>query len=320
MGVSIALCTYNGERFLGQQLDSIAAQERPPDELVVSDDCSTDRTAEMVRRFAETAPFPVRLSVNRDNVGSTRNFSAAIQRCRHEFILLADQDDVWLPRKVAALESALSESDAVGFACSDAVRINDCSQPIPGSLWDAIRFSRRERRLMREGRSFKVLSRRNTVTGATMAFRAKFKDWLLPVPAEWVHDGWIALLIAAVAECRLVEEPLLFYRQHAGQQLGEQRRGLYRQYLAAKAMSQGDFRHTANAFALACERLKDAGDALRVPDAAERLNEKVRHWDARTRMRNADVRRLPLILREIVAGRYRRCSLGWKCVAQDLFL
>jgi len=320
MGLSVALCTYNGERFVEQQLKSIATQDRLPDELVVSDDCSSDRTVEIIERFAETAPFPVRLSVNRDTVGSTRNYCAAISRCQEEIIFLSDQDDVWLPRKVATVERSLIHSDAVGFVFSDAVRIDDRSQPIGQTLWQAIRFSSRERRLMSAGRNFEVLVRRNTVTGATMAFRAKFKDWILPIPSEWVHDGWIALLISAFAECRLVDEPLVLYRQHADQQLGEQRRNFYRQYRVAKSMTQSDFRSTANAYALACERLTRAGDELRVRDAVARLNDKVRHWDARVRMRNAEVRRLPLILKEIAAGRYRRCSLGWKCIAQDLFL
>lgn len=74
MRLSVALCTYNGERFLREQLDSIATQTRPPVELVVSDDRSTDGTRQLVESFATAAPFPVRLRFNDVNVGSTRNF------------------------------------------------------------------------------------------------------------------------------------------------------------------------------------------------------------------------------------------------------
>ncbi|MBC7931137.1 MAG: glycosyltransferase, partial [Rubrivivax sp.] len=95
--LSIAMCTYDGGRYLAEQLASIAAQTRAPDELVVCDDRSRDETTSIVRRFAETAPFPVRLYVNEQNLGSTRNFEKAIGLCEGELIALSDQDDVWLP-------------------------------------------------------------------------------------------------------------------------------------------------------------------------------------------------------------------------------
>src|SRR3954470_17842517 len=94
---SVAMCTYNGARFLGEQLASVAAQTRPPDELVVCDDRSTDETASLVRDFAAAAPFRVRLHVNERNLGSTRNFERAVSLCEGDLIALSDQDDEWLP-------------------------------------------------------------------------------------------------------------------------------------------------------------------------------------------------------------------------------
>src|SRR3954470_19039846 len=85
---SVAMCTYNGARFLGAQLASVAAQTRPPDELVVCDDRSTDETADIVRAFASRAPFPVRLHVNEENLGSTKNFERALSFCEGEVIVL----------------------------------------------------------------------------------------------------------------------------------------------------------------------------------------------------------------------------------------
>src|SRR5215207_2518174 len=98
--ISIALCTYNGEQYLQQQLDSFVAQSRPPDELVVCDDRSTDRTVPIVEDFAKRAPFRVELVINETNLGSTRNFEKAIGLCTGDIIFLADQDDVWLPEKL----------------------------------------------------------------------------------------------------------------------------------------------------------------------------------------------------------------------------
>src|SRR5215217_714545 len=105
---SVAMCTYNGARFVAEQLASIAAQTRPPDELVVCDDRSTDATIAYVREFARTAPFPVRIFENEKNVGSTKNFERALELCEGDFIAFGDQDDVWLPEKLRKLEDALA--------------------------------------------------------------------------------------------------------------------------------------------------------------------------------------------------------------------
>src|SRR4051794_15860948 len=94
---SVAMCTYNGARFIGAQLASVAAQTRTPDELIVCDDRSTDETVAIVQKFADSAPFRVRLHVNEENLGSTKNFERAVSLCEGDLIALCDQDDVWLP-------------------------------------------------------------------------------------------------------------------------------------------------------------------------------------------------------------------------------
>ena len=98
MKISVAMCTFNGSRYLEEQLGSVAQQSLSPFELVVCDDGSTDATVEIVHRFALRSPFPVYLHQNVTNLGSTRNFEQAIQLCRGEAIALCDQDDYWLPR------------------------------------------------------------------------------------------------------------------------------------------------------------------------------------------------------------------------------
>src|SRR5437899_4187103 len=144
--ISVALCTYNGDRFLAEQLSSILNQERLPDELVLCDDRSMDATLAMARRFAEAAPFPMRIEANASNLGSTRNFAQAIELCRGDIVVLADQDDVWFPHKLAVLERALLDDPGAGFAFSDAEMVDEHLQPIGYKLWDALRFSQPERR------------------------------------------------------------------------------------------------------------------------------------------------------------------------------
>src|ERR1700759_3102252 len=102
-GFSVAMCPYNGARFVGEQLESIAAQTLAPSELVVCDDRSTDATVRLVESFPARGPFSVRLGVTEHTLGSKKIFERAVSLCRGELIALSDQDDVWLPGKLARL-------------------------------------------------------------------------------------------------------------------------------------------------------------------------------------------------------------------------
>lgn len=92
--VSIVMCTYNGEQFLREQLDSILAQTYPIHELIIQDDCSTDHTADIVREYARQYPF-IRFHANISNLGFNRNFQDALSKAEGDYIAIADQDDIW---------------------------------------------------------------------------------------------------------------------------------------------------------------------------------------------------------------------------------
>ncbi|GAG35502.1 unnamed protein product, partial [marine sediment metagenome] len=119
MKLSVAMCTCNGAAFLPEQLASIAAQTRRPDELVVCDDHSTDKTVSIVESFAAKAGFDVRLVVNAQPLGATKNFEKAIGLCGGDIIALSDQDDVWLPGKLSRIEAALAGSPAAAMVFAD---------------------------------------------------------------------------------------------------------------------------------------------------------------------------------------------------------
>lgn len=318
--VSVAMATWCGAAYLAEQLASIAAQSRLPDELVVCDDRSTDETAAIVRRFAATAPFEVRLEINDRQLGVADNFSRAVSLCHGDWVLLADQDDVWMPHKVEALLEAVTSRPEIGLAFSDAVLVDEARTPLGDRLWSSLGFSRAEQRQVNAGQALRVLLKRNVVTGATAIFRRAWRDLLFPVAPGWVHDGWFALLIAAVADCVAVPEPLIEYRQHARQQIGARRRSLYQQYLRAKQMGPGRFDAVADSYAAARDRLFLFRDRLRDGRLIEQLEEKVRHFRVRSQIHNSRVWRLPLVVHELAACHYLRYSSGWRSLAQDLLL
>jgi glycosyltransferase involved in cell wall biosynthesis len=316
--ISVALCTYNGAKYLEAQLASIGAQTVRPDEVVICDDASTDDSVAVARRFADSAPFPVTIRRNSRNLGSRENFSECIAACTGQIIVLSDQDDIWLPHKVERLTSALAEAPDAAFTFSDALMINEHEQLLSRTLWETLRLTSAERRLFESRRGFDALLRRQIVTGATMAFRAHYRELLLPIPEGWVHDAWIALIFSAVAWGIPVSEPLIRYRQHSGQQIGEPRRSIYQQYLRARGKPAADFQRAARAIRAARDRLSERAPGTAA--AIDALERKLIHAERRVRIHERHTWRGPLILSELLAGNYVKYSPGWKALAQDLFL
>ena len=114
------MSTYNGAAYLPEQLASLVAQVRQPDELVICDDYSTDQTQTIIHEFSATSPFPVHTYLNEQNLGSTRSFERAIGLCTGDVIALCDQDDVWRNDKLKLIEEAFTNAPAVGLVFSDA--------------------------------------------------------------------------------------------------------------------------------------------------------------------------------------------------------
>ena len=329
--VSVALCTYNGARFLQDQLDSIASQTLPPHELVVCDDRSADDTVSIVRAFASHAPFPVRLFLSPTNLGSTKNFEQAIQRCEGDLIALSDQDDVWRPRKLERTIAAFSASPDVGAVFTDGEVVDDRLRPLGYRLWEAAGFGPGRRERFEHGQAVEVLLKNNVVTGATLVFRRDFLKAVLPIPATWVHDAWIVLLIAAVGRVAIIDEPLVLYRHHSRQQIGVVQRtrssGLawVRSSLADVLMNingyvvKGDEEYSmyADQYGLACERLAvvlDPSDRR----ILSRCRAKAEHFQARADMSNRRLMRFPMVMKELLGLRYHRYSSGNKGLAKDL--
>jgi glycosyltransferase involved in cell wall biosynthesis len=318
--ISVAMCTCNGGLYVREQLESIAAQKRLPNELVICDDCSTDDTIAVIRDFASRSPFPVRWQINPCRLGSSANFAKALGLCRGDWILLADQDDAWVPHKISRILDSAAARPEVAMWFSDAVMVNPRRQPLGYRLWDAISMTRWERSQIERGNLFEVLLRRNVVSGLTVALRAEFRNMILPIPKGWVHDGWIALLVAAVAPCGAIAEPLVEYRQHPNQQIGEAKRSLYQQYLRAKQRGPSDIIGVADNFLAARERLTTYGNRLRTSDLLEMLDTKVDHLRARALARLGQRRRWMPVIDQLLRGNYGRFSYGWKSVARDLFV
>jgi glycosyltransferase involved in cell wall biosynthesis len=319
--ISIALCTYNGERFLRDQLDSFLAQTRLPDELVACDDQSTDDSVAILEEFAPKASFPVRIVRNEGRLGSTKNFEKAIGLCTGDLIATSDQDDVWVPEKLALSEAAFDIEPRRGLIYTDADVVDEDLHPVGHKMWDAIQVGFGAQRRVRRGGAFEVLLRQWLVTGATMMFRSEYRPFILPIPENWIHDGWIAFIIGALAPIGCVEQSTVKYRQHSAQQIGGKKLTLRELYEKAREVGPPHFRLAYERFVLAQERLRSFAPRVRDPRFLGLVEEKVEHQRRRLAIAEAPSRwkRILLSLDELRRGGYSRYSPRTSHLIKDMF-
>ena len=120
MNISVVLSTYNGAKYIIDQMESLKSQSRAADEVLIFDDCSTDGTVDKVEAFIERNKlYNWRLNKNKDNLGFRKNFMQGIAKCNGELVFLCDQDDVWMPDKIKLMAEAVENNDNIDvLACS----------------------------------------------------------------------------------------------------------------------------------------------------------------------------------------------------------
>lgn len=324
---SIAMGTYNGARHLREQLNSIAAQTRLPDELVICDDGSTDATQDLINDFAASVPFSVNFQINERNLGTIKNFERAIGLCTGDYVALTDQDDLWLPDKLAQMEAEFKRAPNVGLIFSNAEIIDERGHSAGHSLWEALPLRPAELRQLRSSGAIDVLLPGSLVTGATLAFRARFKELVLPIPNDLpiIHDAWLALLIAAVSDVLPLPEPLIKYRQHSGQQVGALPRRVPKPSTGSAVASVLDAIERENPYAdmiavavRVRDRLFEKRKEFDGRQAVARLEARIKHLGARANLPRSKLMRASMVAREILTLRYHRYSKGLASAAKDL--
>ena len=314
------MCTYNGAEFLPAQLESILRQSRPPDEIVICDDASTDETVTILQKFASDPRITIRL--NDKNLGSLKNFEQAISLCSGDVIALSDQDDVWREDKLQLIEAVFRANPRVGLVFSDAEIVDEELNPTNRRIWDEVGFSIHKRKLISQGRALDVLITGWTVTGATMAFRSEYRNLSLPIPTnlQMIHDGWIALTVAGVADVVIIDGPLIKYRQHERQQIGVPTRLPKAPPVSTlEALKRSNPNTQLHAILETLEqRLLDHKNEFDCRKALSFVGDYSRHLDARANLPQRRLNRLPTILRELLAWRYHEYANGFKSAAKDL--
>jgi glycosyltransferase involved in cell wall biosynthesis len=199
--ISIAICTYNGEKYIEEQLDSIVNQSYPNLEIIVLDDCSTDNTIAIIKAKYN---YPnLKLYANNCNLGFIKNFEKILPLCNGEYIALADQDDIWHLDKIL-LQSKLIQNNLLVYADSELVDEDGIS--LNTKVSDRFNFVRGNPNL-----AF-IIS--NCISGHNILFKKDLLAYALPLPLNVFHDIWLVFVASTIGTIDFVDLPLVKYRQH----------------------------------------------------------------------------------------------------------
>lgn len=202
--ISIALCTYNGEKYLCEQLGTLVGQTYPNLEIVVVDDASTDQTWTILNEFADCYPS-IRLFRNTTNLGYQKNFERALKHCQGEYLLISDQDDIWEKEKVTKLLAAVEENLMIYH---DSVFIDEHGESIGMKMSD--KFN------MVDGNDPTPFLFLNCVSGHSIMFRRDLLEHVVPFPDRGMYDHYIAFIATTRGSIKYLSETLVKHRRHQG--------------------------------------------------------------------------------------------------------
>lgn len=317
MKISIALATYNGGKYLQGQLDSIAGQTRLPDEMIVCDDGSSDSTPQIVSRFAESAPFRVTFIRNEVRLGSIKNFEKAISHCTCDIIALCDQDDIWLPEKLERQAAVLERDDELGGVFSDAELIDQESHRTGRKLWEVNEFTINAQQALQRGDGLSDGVTKKKALGCTLMFRSSLVDKIIPIPACWEHDGWVAWMISIYSKFGIVPDALICYRIHPTQQFGVVELSLSEKIRRSKRTGTKVHLEEIEQLLELQRKVQRSGGAKQALYLSY-FERKIAYLRMRANLPANRIMRVRKVLSEV--GNYRRFSAGWFSVIRDLAL
>jgi glycosyltransferase involved in cell wall biosynthesis len=220
--IDIVLATYNGERYLEEQIQSILNQTHPHWRLIIRDDGSTDSTPTIIRNYTEKYPDNiVAIDDSLHNLGACGNFGKLLEHATADYVMFSDQDDVWLPHKIELTFQKMDAMEKIHgrdmplLVYTDMRVVDNNLSIIADSFWRHQVFN------PNIGRSLSRFLVSNVATGCTVMINRKLRDFATPLPQEaMMHDWWVGLVSAALGKNDYLDEATVLYRQHASNVAG----------------------------------------------------------------------------------------------------
>ena len=218
--IDILLTTYNGEKYLEEQIESILNQSYTHIQLIISDDGSTDRTREILKKYEKNSKITI--YYQEKNLGYIRNFEFLLTKVENELYMLSDQDDVWKPNKIQDTLKKLEEENA-DLVFTDLEVVNENLELINTSFNRSMNKEHKIKKTI-DTKQFEYLY--NNITGCTIMSKKKWINEILPIPKNSkyvIHDSWIGLIISLNGKVTYLDKPTIQYRQHGDNQIGTEK-------------------------------------------------------------------------------------------------
>lgn len=216
--IDILMATYNGEKYLKEQIESILNQSYKNINLIISDDCSKDNTRKILEEY-ENKDKRVKVYYQKENLGYIKNFEFLLKQVKSEIYMLSDQDDVWLPKKVEKSYELLKKENA-DLVFGDLEVVDENLNTVYPSFGDFMLLNRKINKYIG---SYKVNYLYNCVTGCTVMSKKKYIEKMLPFPSQSkyvAHDHWLAIMLSINGKLAYMQEKYIKYRQHGNNQIG----------------------------------------------------------------------------------------------------
>ena len=216
--IDVLLATYNGEKYLSEQIESILNQTYKNIRLIISDDCSTDNTIKILEEY-EKKDSRIKVYYQEKNQGYVKNFEFLLKQVENEIYMLSDQDDVWLPQKIEKTYKKLEKENA-DLVFGDLEVVDENLKTIYPSFNDFMLLSRKINKYLN---SYRVNYLYNCVTGCTVMSKKEWIEKILPIPNKTkhvAHDHWMSIIIALNGKLAYMPEKYIKYRQHGNNQIG----------------------------------------------------------------------------------------------------
>ncbi len=218
--ISIALCTYNGEKYIEEQIQSLINQTHKPDEIIISDDCSKDRTVELIDHVLKSSGINYKIYTQDKGLGVFKNFPFAITQCTSDLVFTCDQDDIWDKMKLEKHLNEFRNNPDVDLVYSNANVVKEDGVSTISTLWPEKLILDKEKG---QASIFSLLYLGRSMAGCCMSFKKSFFMDIKDIPDDVYHDDWIATNAALRKEIIGINEPLINYRQHASNVVGIKR-------------------------------------------------------------------------------------------------
>ncbi len=215
--VDVLMATYNGEKYLKEQIESILNQTYKNIQLIISDDCSTDKTREILKQYEKNDK--VKIFYQEKNLGYVKNFEFLLKNIENDLYMLSDQDDIWENEKIQKSVEKL-ENENLDLVFGDLEVVDENLNTIYKSFDEYMKIDRKINKCIE---NYKLQYLYNCITGCTILSKKEFLNKIIPFPTDskyMLHDFWIGLIVALYGKIGYIKETYIKYRQHGNNQVG----------------------------------------------------------------------------------------------------